>query len=87
MPNAFSPNGDGFNDGLFVISHEVADLLEYSIYNRWGEQVFTTDDLANGWDGTYNGKEAGIGTYVYLIRALGIGGEQIQVQGNVILVR
>jgi len=87
IPNAFSPNGDGINDEIFVLNHEVGELLEYSIFNRWGELVFTTTDLGKGWDGKVNGQEADIGTYVYLIRAVGLDEEFFQRQGNITLVK
>ncbi len=87
VPNAFSPNGDGINDEIFVLNHEVSELLEYTIFNRWGEIIFTTKDINGGWDGFVNGKEADMGTYVYLVRAIGLGGEFFQRQGNIILVR
>lgn len=87
VPNAFSPNGDGINDEIFVLNHEVAELLEYSIYNRWGELVFTTTDINRGWNGKVDGEEAAMGTYVYLVRAIGLGGEEFVRQGNITLVR
>ncbi len=87
IPNAFSPNGDNVNDEIFVITHDVSELLEYSIFNRWGELIFTTTDLGKGWDGTVEGEEADIGTYVYLVRATGYGGVPFQISGNITLVR
>lgn len=87
VPSAFSPNGDGINDEIFVIQHEVGELLEYTIFNRWGEIIFTTSDINIGWDGFTDGTEAEMGTYVYLVRAEGLGGEFFQRQGNITLVR
>lgn len=87
VPNAFSPNGDGFNDAIFVLTHDIAELLEYSIFNRYGEVVFTTTNMATGWNGTVEGKEAEMGTYIYLVRAYDLGGTLVQRQGNIVLVR
>lgn len=88
VPNAFSPNGDGINDEIFVLNHEVSELLEYSIYNRWGQQIFTTTDINQGWNGKLeDGTEAGLGTYIYIVRANGLGGEYFERQGNITLVR
>ena len=87
VPNAFSPNGDGFNDEIFVLNHDVGELLEYTIYNRYGQVVFTTSDINGGWNGMVNGKEGEIGTYVYLVRCYDLGGNYIQRQGNIVLVR
>lgn len=87
VPNAFSPNGDGINDEIFVITHDVSQLLEYSIYNRWGQQIFTTTDLGKGWNGKIEEEDAEMGTYVYVVRAIDIDGLSIQKQGNITLVR
>lgn len=87
LPNAFSPNGDGINDEIFILNHSVSKLLEYSIYNRWGQQVFTTTDLNAGWDGTINGKEAELGTYAFVIRAIDLSGSELLKNGNITLVR
>jgi len=64
VPNAFSPNNDGFNDSLYVRSDYVASM-ELSIYDRWGEKVFQTNDQSVGWDGKFNGKLASPAVYVY----------------------
>jgi gliding motility-associated-like protein len=87
VPNAFSPNGDGFNDDIYILTHDIAELLEYSIFNRYGELVFTTTNIATGWNGTVEGKEAEMGTYIYLVRAYDFGGNFVQRQGNIVLVR
>jgi gliding motility-associated-like protein len=87
VPNAFSPNGDNVNDELFILNHDVNKLEEYSIYNRWGQQVFTTTDIAKGWDGTFKGKEQEMGSYIYVVRAIDSDNQEIQLKGNVTLVR
>ncbi|MBC8048184.1 MAG: PKD domain-containing protein [Fimbriimonadaceae bacterium] len=87
VPNAFSPNGDGVNDEISVLDHSVEQLLEFSIYNRWGQQVFTTNDLETGWDGKVNGEDAEIGTYAYLVRAHDLNGTPVIKKGNITLVR
>ncbi|MBK8345719.1 MAG: PKD domain-containing protein [Bacteroidetes bacterium] len=87
VPNAFSPNGDGYNDEIFVLNHEVSELLEYTIYNRYGQIVFTTSDINGGWNGMVGNDEAEIGTYIYLVRAYDMDGVLIQRQGNITLVR
>ena len=54
VPNAFTPNGDGENDVLFVRGRNITDLY-FAIYNRWGEKVFETKDQSIGWDGNFRG--------------------------------
>jgi gliding motility-associated-like protein len=88
LPNAFSPNGDLNNDGLSLIYKGIDELLEYRIYNRWGELVFDGEnDLNAVWDGTYKGKEQPLGTYVYYVKAKDYHQEIITHSGKVTLIR
>ena len=66
VPNAFSPNGDGLND-LFLPSAGGITGFSMIIYNRWGEAVFESANIENGWDGTYKGRPCEAGVYVYVI--------------------
>jgi gliding motility-associated-like protein len=67
IPNAFSPNKDSKNE-LFRIKVD-KDVENYmmQIFDRWGKELFRSSDLIKGWDGTFNGKAADIGSYQYLI--------------------
>ena len=86
-PNAFSPDGDGIND-LFKVSGQGMSDFQIEIYNRWGQMVYKSIDLSNGWDGTFKGKNLPTGTYVYKIKTSRFGLEQILVKsGSVALVR
>jgi gliding motility-associated-like protein len=69
IPNAFTPNGDPLNShfGLSGITQGVAQF-KMSIYNRWGQQVFYSDDVNIKWDGTFMGKPVEQGVYVYLLQ-------------------
>ncbi|MEB2781823.1 gliding motility-associated C-terminal domain-containing protein [Algoriphagus sp. C2-6-M1] len=67
MPNAFSPNGDGQNDFYFPVFNQL-QAIEFWVFNRWGEIVFYSNSLEDqGWDGSFKGKEAPSGTYVYKV--------------------
>ena len=55
IPTAFTPNGDGINDSYYILANNVK-TFHMDIYSRWGELVFTTDDINNHWDGTFKGK-------------------------------
>lgn len=71
IPNAFSPNNDGFNDDFKPIT----DCgLKYSmqIFNRWGEIIFSTDSTNEGWDGRYKGTKVQDGQYSYIVFYTGI---------------
>jgi len=63
-PNTFTPNGDKLND-VFSVSGNCFDEFEMWIYNRWGSNVFYTNDYTAGWDGAINGVHCSIGSYVW----------------------
>jgi len=86
LPNVFSPNGDGENDILYVKGKGI-ETINLTIYNRWGNKVFESNDLLQGWDGTYNGNEQGNGVFVYYITATFIKGKTVEDKGNVSIVK
>jgi len=86
IPNAFSPNADGHNDKLFVRSLILQNFY-LVVYNHWGQKVFETTDLKEGWDGTYKGKECPNGVYDYYFKGTCIEGEMLEKRGNVMLIR
>lgn len=63
IPNAFTPNGDGVNDILYILGGPFKEL-EYKIYNNWGELIFVSTSQDVGWDGTFDGIDQPIGVYV-----------------------
>ena len=65
VPTGFSPNGDDNNELVYLRGIGVKELLDFSIYNRWGELLFKTTDINQGWDGTYNGLVQNDENYVY----------------------
>jgi len=69
VPNAFSPNEDGRNDKFVILPVCVIEKYQISIYNRWGQLVFTSLNPSKSWDGFYKGKPADVGTYFYQIDA------------------
>lgn len=70
VPNVFTPNGDGANDEFRVVYRSIKEFQCW-VYNRWGHQVFHSDNPDEGWDGTIGGRPAAEGAYFYVIRALG----------------
>jgi gliding motility-associated-like protein len=90
MPTAFSPNGDGTNDlykPALVPGCPVSSYM-LSIYNRWGERIFTGTKPEIGWDGTYQGTQADVGTYMYRIDFLGgTRKKKYMQQGDITLIR
>lgn len=86
VPTAFSPNGDGSNDVLYVRGAAM-ETLDFRVYNRWGEMVFQTANENIGWDGKYKGKPAEIDAYAFVLYVSFIDGTSLRKTGNVTLVR
>jgi gliding motility-associated-like protein len=86
VPTAFTPNNDGRNDILKVIGTTVKKL-NFSIYNRWGERVFATTDIQQGWNGTYKGVQQPSGTFVFYLDAELIDGSRRVKKGSIMLIR
>ncbi len=87
LPSAFSPNGDGLNDRFRIENLGEEKILQFTIFNRWGQQVYDDPGSNIGWDGTYEGKDAPIDTYSYVIRLSSPQGYVRVMKGTVILVR
>ena len=87
IPTAFSPNNDGLNDVFKIRWKRNFNLISLMIFNRWGEMVFETSDINHGWDGTVNGNDQPIGTYVYYIKAVDDKGFPYQSSGNLTLIK
>jgi hypothetical protein len=86
IPNAFSPNGDGFNE-VFLAQGTGIKEFRLRIFDRWGELLFETNDILQAWDGSYKGGLATTGVYVYQIRVKALIGEAYDKTGHVTLLR
>lgn len=91
LPNAFTPDGDGLNDTFGAIpKYDYVKRYHLSIFNRWGQLVFETTDINNGWDGTYQGKPCMKGAYLYRIDYEEFGQQAMDsklVEGTAMLIR
>jgi len=87
VPNVFTPNGDGIND-VFRVLGNVGRMegFRLSLFNRWGAMVYVSDDRYAGWDGTYKGGPALLGTYAYML-AYSIAGRPYLQKGSFHLLR
>lgn len=87
LPNVFTPNGDGINDILKILGNvgRMQSVI-FSIYNRWGELLFTTHDQYKGWDGKQKGGDVMEGTYVYVLQ-YNLDGRPYMQKGNFHLIR
>ncbi len=86
IPNAFSPNKDGQNDKLYVRGPFIESFV-FRVYDRWGELVWETTTLTEGWDGTFRGKLLDPDVYDYYLQATCVGGLENLIKGNVTLIR
>jgi gliding motility-associated-like protein len=86
VPNTFTPNNDGVNDSFFALAHEVTEF-RMLVFNRWGMEIFETDRLDGAWDGTYNGVESPIDTYVWRVDYTTTNGSAHTTFGHVNLIR
>ncbi len=88
VPNAFSPNNDGRSD-VFKLEGWGNCVTQFSIiiYDRWGEKVYESNDVSQGWDGRYHGKLLDPAVFVYYIKATSVNADKIIKQGNISLAR
>lgn len=86
VPNTFTPNLDGINTLFLALGGNIRSF-EMTVYDRWGELIFTSNDMKIGWDGTYNGKKCQDGTYVWKIKATDFHDESHEYVGHVNLLR
>jgi gliding motility-associated-like protein len=87
IPTAFTPNADGLNDIFRIEESQNFTLTSLRIFNRWGEAVFETTDISQGWDGTCKGSQQGLGTFVYVVRGTDAHGADVVMKGNLTLLR
>ncbi|WP_018612736.1 T9SS C-terminal target domain-containing protein [Segetibacter koreensis] len=92
IPNAFSPNGDGINDVFYPTGNDASNVKSFTIYNRWGRQVFGVNNVSGndpgyGWNGTVNGKPAEVGVYYYIIEVVGVDYKITKYAGYVTLLK
>lgn len=87
MPNAFSPNGDGINDTYHVKKYQNITEFRALIFNRWGQCLYTWNEIDGSWDGTYKGRPVKNGVYFVRVRAKGGDGKEYDIKKDVNLLR
>ena len=87
VPKAFSPNNDGTNDLLKPILVGIQEFHYFTVYNRWGNIIFTTTDPNQGWDGTFKGVAQPVETYLWIAEGIDVNGKKIVAKGMTSLVR
>lgn len=86
VPNVFSPNGDGRNDYLFVRGNNFSKI-RFSVFDRWGELIFETEDPLIGWDGKYKGKDLNPGVFTWVASLVYDNQTPLTTTGTVSLLR
>ena len=86
LPNAFTPNGDGVND-VYYIPDANFITFEFTVFDRWGNQVFTTKNASFRWAGDSNGRQLTSGIYVYVLTASTVKAANIKRSGTITIVR
>ena len=86
VPSAFTPYSST-NNRLYVKGKIAIESMDFSVYNRYGQKVFETNDVDVGWDGTNNGKELNPGVFVYYVKVTYVDGSAGELKGNVTLIK
>lgn len=86
IPNAFVPDGTNNSFRPTLLNSNINDY-EFKVFDRWGKELFTTDVLLAGWDGTNNGEKMPLGGYVYYVRVISRAGIEKVEKGAFVLVR
>jgi gliding motility-associated-like protein len=86
-PTGFTPNGDGLNDKFYPFPVGIQELKYFKVFNRWGQMVFSTNKLWDGWDGRYGGREQGSGAYAWIAQGVTRDGRLITKKGTIVLIR
>ncbi len=89
IPNVFTPNNDGNND-IYQLYGDISaiEFLEFKIFNRWGEMVYSTNDHQFTWDGIYKGQPVEPGAYIYTMKVVFINGySRNDYKGSITILR
>ncbi|MBS1603028.1 MAG: Ig-like domain-containing protein [Bacteroidetes bacterium] len=87
VPKVFTPNNDGTNDLLKPILVGIQTFHYFSVYNRWGNLIYTTQDPNRGWDGTFKGVAQPVETYLWMAEGIDVEGNRVLAKGMTSLVR
>ncbi|MCC7017836.1 MAG: gliding motility-associated C-terminal domain-containing protein, partial [Rhodospirillales bacterium] len=86
IPNIFTPNEDGLND-VFIVYGTGLTKFEMTVFDRWGEKLFVSNDQLKGWDGVYKGKLSKNDAYPYVIQYTSLDGKKHTKTGHVTLLK
>ena len=87
VPSGFTPNKDGKNDILRPITKGIKQLIQFNVFNRWGQLIYTTNRMGEGWDGTYKGEFQPSGAYVYEAVGIDYADKKVYTKGTSVIIR
>jgi gliding motility-associated-like protein len=87
VPSGFTPNKDGKNDILRPITKGIKQLIQFNVFNRWGQLIYTTNRMGEGWDGTYKGEFQPSGAYVYEAVGIDYADKKVYTKGTSLIIR
>jgi len=87
IPSAFTPNNDNLNEAFGVVDHVALQYYSMQIYSKWGQLVFSSNDVTKKWDGTFKGKKMPMGSYLWMLNYTNTRGRKFYEQGMVQLIR
>jgi gliding motility-associated-like protein len=87
IPSAFTPNDDGLNETFGVITDVSVQSFSMQIYSKWGQLIFSSNDISKKWDGTFKGKKMPNGAYLWILNYVNLKGKKINEHGTVMLIR
>jgi gliding motility-associated-like protein len=87
LPTGFTPNGDGKNDRFRPLTVGIKKINYFRVFNRWGQIVFSSTTLNEGWDGKLGGIEQQGGVYVWMVQGITTDDRVITKKGTVVLIR
>ena len=87
VPNAFTPNNDGLNDVLKPYFIGIKTLSFFTVYDRWGKKVFSTNNMSEGWNGLAGGRMMESDTYIWVLKAEDLIGKKYDLKGHVTLIK
>jgi ribosomal protein S2 len=87
VPSGFTPNKDGKNDILRPITKGIKQLIHFNVFNRWGQIIYTTNRMGEGWDGTYKGEFQPNGAYVYEAVGIDYADKKVYTKGTSVILR
>lgn len=87
VPSAFSPNDDRVNDILHFIPIGIVEIKYFRIFNRWGQEVFSSTNSARGWDGRFRGQPQDNGIFTFVTQGIDFRGNLVQRKGTIMLLR